>query len=417
MSVKKNTIYNLGASILPLMAAIYSIPELITNLEDEKFSILLIIWSLIGYFSLFDFGVGRALTYELSKIKNTSYDIIDSYIKSGIIIVFFTSIIGSLLVYILANFVVEKWYQLSNEILEDSINSLLITSVAVIPTTITSGLRGALEGLGKFFESNMNRTILGVSVFISPLVSVSLHGSSLTYIAIYLLIIRLLVMFISLRQLKSFILKSNNQNKIKKIIPQILNYGLWVSVSGITSPLMVYGDRFLLAAILGATTVTYYATPQEGLVRLLIIPGALAGALFHEFSSNTKIAFRDVISYEKKVGLLLLAIIIIIAISSHYFYEIWININFAEKAYLPTVIMSLGILFYSMGLIHITVLSSLGKVKYIGYIHAIELIIYVPLYYFLSKNFGIVGASIVWTTRAFIDFILLRNKSIDVLSK
>lgn len=68
MSVK-NTIYNLSASILPLIAAIYSIPELITDLKDEKFSILLIIWSLIGYFSLFDFGVGRALTYELSKIK------------------------------------------------------------------------------------------------------------------------------------------------------------------------------------------------------------------------------------------------------------------------------------------------------------------------------------------------------------
>jgi O-antigen/teichoic acid export membrane protein len=35
----------------------------------EAFGVLTLIWALIGYFSLFDMGVGRALTYELSKLR------------------------------------------------------------------------------------------------------------------------------------------------------------------------------------------------------------------------------------------------------------------------------------------------------------------------------------------------------------
>ena len=70
MSLKKDTVYNLLGNGVPLLAAAVAIPYLLTSLGNEKFGLLALIWSLIGYFGLFDFGVGRALTYEVSRKKD-----------------------------------------------------------------------------------------------------------------------------------------------------------------------------------------------------------------------------------------------------------------------------------------------------------------------------------------------------------
>ena len=42
--------------------ALFTIPFLIKGLGEEKFGILSLAWVVIGYFSLFDFGIGRTLT-------------------------------------------------------------------------------------------------------------------------------------------------------------------------------------------------------------------------------------------------------------------------------------------------------------------------------------------------------------------
>src|SRR5713101_8834257 len=57
---------NLAGLGLPLVAAIFTIPVLIRNLGDERFGLLTLIWAIVGYFGLFDFGLGRALTQQLS---------------------------------------------------------------------------------------------------------------------------------------------------------------------------------------------------------------------------------------------------------------------------------------------------------------------------------------------------------------
>ena len=51
LNVHKNTIFNVLGTILPLLAAIYSIPILNKELNSEEFSLLLIAWAIIGYFS------------------------------------------------------------------------------------------------------------------------------------------------------------------------------------------------------------------------------------------------------------------------------------------------------------------------------------------------------------------------------
>src|SRR5258708_38708086 len=63
----RNTMWNLVGSGAPMLVALFSIPILIRGLGKERFGVLTLAWALIGYASLFDLGLGRALTQLVAK--------------------------------------------------------------------------------------------------------------------------------------------------------------------------------------------------------------------------------------------------------------------------------------------------------------------------------------------------------------
>src|SRR5215813_1407314 len=63
----KNTLWNLLGNGAPLILAVFCIPILIRALGKDRFGVLTLAWALIGYASLFDFGLGRALTQLVAR--------------------------------------------------------------------------------------------------------------------------------------------------------------------------------------------------------------------------------------------------------------------------------------------------------------------------------------------------------------
>ena len=62
----RNTAFNLAGQGVPLIAALVAIPWLIHGLGADRFGVLTLAWAAIGYFSLVDLGLGRALTHAVA---------------------------------------------------------------------------------------------------------------------------------------------------------------------------------------------------------------------------------------------------------------------------------------------------------------------------------------------------------------
>ena len=60
-TIARNTIWNIVGQSLPLLLAVVAIPLLIRRLGVDRFGVLTLAWALVGYFGLFDLGLGRAL--------------------------------------------------------------------------------------------------------------------------------------------------------------------------------------------------------------------------------------------------------------------------------------------------------------------------------------------------------------------
>ena len=58
----RNTVWNLVGQVAPMSVGLFAIPLLIRRIGTDRFGILTIAWMVVGYFSLFDLGLGRAMT-------------------------------------------------------------------------------------------------------------------------------------------------------------------------------------------------------------------------------------------------------------------------------------------------------------------------------------------------------------------
>ncbi|MFC0350953.1 flippase [Undibacterium danionis] len=421
MSLRKNTIWNLIGSGSPLLGAAVCIPYTLQQLGVEGFGVLTLIWALIGYFSLFDFGTGRALTYEVSKIlsesdKNLSTSIAE-VLKAGLLLTLITGLLGCGIIFVFSPKLAESWLKISPAWQENTKFALQITAIGVIPATLTSGLRGAMEGLGQFKESNLYKTLLGLCMFALPAIAIHFHGVSLSKIAFYLVSARAVIMIACIVQLRAYFIAplaktDSNSNAVwplKGKFAQLFSFGFWVTVTGIVSPLMVFGDRFFISAMLGADKLSVYAIPQEGLMRVLMVPTAICGALLPIFTSSkitTQLVDVYQINYRRMVKIMA-SLCILAAILVFPVLSLWISREFAESASIIAFILILGTFINGIALVPYTLLHSMGKTKITAQFHIAELFIYIAIMYVFTQHFGLYGAAIAWVIRVYIDWVLL----------
>lgn len=408
MSLRRNTSWNLAGSGLPLIAAAGLIPFILSRLGAEAFGVLTLIWALIGYFSLFDMGVGRALTYELSKLRVANDErAISLTLKAGLLLTVVAGMLGAAVMLQLAPQLATEWLKISPNLQKDTQLAFQIAALGVIPTTITSGLRGALEGLERFDSSNINKIILGFCVFVMPAFSIWLHGNQLWIMTLYLVLVRLVIVFFAAFQLRKYLLIPIVSG-VKEHIKPLLNYGAWITVTGIVGPLMVYGDRFFVSAAVGAALLPIYAIPQEGLQRLLMIPTALCGALLPKLTAmQTQEAHNLFVQNYKRITVVMFGICSMAALLAYPALTWWLSADFAEQALPVVLVLCIGILLNSVALVPYTLIHAKGNPKTTALFHIFELFVYGAALWWLANNYGLIGAAWAWVGRVALDLALL----------
>jgi O-antigen/teichoic acid export membrane protein len=381
---------------------------MLSRLGNQAFGVLTLIWALIGYFSLFDMGVGRALTYELGKLRDKSAKLeVSATLKTGLILTIGTGLFGATVMFVLTPFLSTSWLKITPSLHKDATLAFQIAAIGVVPTTITSGLRGALEGLGRFAESNLNKMFLGFCMFALPALSIVLHGSDLWTIALYLVLARVIIMLVASAQLYSYIFERSIAISDYKFKP-LLNYGGWITVTGIVGPLMVFGDRFFVSAVVGATLLPFYAIPQEALQRLLIIPMALCGALLPQLAAlghyELTAAFRH---HYRRVAIVMFGVCGVAAICAYPALSWWLSEEFAQQSLPIVLILSVGIWLNSVAMVPYTLMHAHGRPRVTAIFHIIELVLYGAALWWLAATFGLIGAALAWVGRTALDLVLL----------
>lgn len=97
MSIRKNTLWNLFGSALPMLIGIAAIPYIYKHIGIERIGVLTLIWALIGYFSIFDFGLARAITQRIASLGSHQTEKLKTAIATtGVLLTLLIGIVGGL---------------------------------------------------------------------------------------------------------------------------------------------------------------------------------------------------------------------------------------------------------------------------------------------------------------------------------
>jgi O-antigen/teichoic acid export membrane protein len=411
-AVAWNMVLNLGGQGAPLLVAAFAIPALVAQLGAERFGMLSIVWIFLGYFSLFDLGMSRALTQLLAERLGTHDQAeLGTLAWTALALTLGLGLCGGLLTVVLTPLLVYRVLSLPAALQGESVNAFFALAAAVPVVLCTASLRGILEAVNRFDVVNAIRLPLGVFTFLGPLLVLP-FSNSIFGIVLVLIGGRLLACAAHVVYCRRALPGLGQAFRFeRRFVRQLLRFGGWMTVSNLISPLMVYMDRFLIGAVLSVTAVAYYSAPWEVVTRLLIIPGAFTTVLFPLFSflhyRHTAETSRLYLLGLKGILLTLTPLVLLVIVFARAGLTWWLGPEYAEAGFRPMQVLALGVLLNGLAGVPFALVQGNGRADLTAKLHLVELCFYVPVLWWLMGTMGITGVALAWLLRVGLDLVLL----------
>ena len=289
-SLASNTLWNLFGNCFPVVVAVVCLPVLKRGLGTERLGIMSLAWVLIGYFSLFDLGLSRALTKLVAeRIAQRRQSEIPSLIWTSLSLMTAVGIVGSILTFLIAPYLVERLLKVPASLSHEALGSFYWLGAAVPIVVLTAGLRGVLEAVQHFRLATAIRVPMGIFSYVGPVALLPFtHSLIPDYCGACVGEDSCLrCPFLGLLSRVAHFTRGFGFHA-PSVKPLFL-FGGWMTVSNVLGPVMVTFDRFLIGSIISIAAVAYYSIPYEVVTKLWLISSALIGVLFPVFSATNSV--------------------------------------------------------------------------------------------------------------------------------
>ncbi|ENU22077.1 hypothetical protein F993_03352 [Acinetobacter proteolyticus] len=405
MSLIKNSIYNIAGFAIPTIIAIPALGVLARQLGLENFGLFTLAFAVVGYASIFDGGLTRAVIREIAIFRD-DLEKQKQIFSTASIVVLILGLIASCILYFGATSLIELLKVSDGNLIDAKVAFQLLAFI--MPIYLLNQIWLAyLEGLEKFGNINIQRTISSSVLALLPLIFCLIDATLVN--AIWGLVIgRIFSLLLTFFVCKKIIINSG-LGFYKPVFKRLVAFGGWLTLSNIISPIMVYFDRFVISNIMGASKIAFYTAPAEGVARLGNIPFALARALFPKLSNSQDPVEKKRLEQQSYflVSLVCLPIVILGILLSDFIMAIWMGAEYAGTSANVFKILLIGFLFNALAQIPYALLQSQGKAKTTALVHLSEVLPYLLLLFFLTFHYGVIGTAIAWSVRTFIDLIIL----------
>src|SRR5262249_50677272 len=233
--------------LLPMAVGVLAVPRLVRGLGVPRFGILSLAWIVIGYFSLFDLGIGRALTKLVAdKLGTNEQASIPPLVWTSLLLMLLLGAAGSLVAAAFSPWLIHRGLKVPPELQLETLHSFYWLAASIPLVTITSGLRGVLEAQQRFRILTLIRIPMSVFSFVGPLLALP-FSHSLVPVTLTLIAGRLVGCFAHLFACLHAVPSLRHFSLEASVIRPVTSFGGWITLTNLVAPMMVYVDRFLVS--------------------------------------------------------------------------------------------------------------------------------------------------------------------------
>jgi len=395
-----------------MVAAAVAVPVLLHALGAEAFGVLTLAWTVIGYFTLFDFGLGRALTRVVAEgigVGDTAE--LPALVGTALIMLLALGVFGALVLGIATPWVVQRALQVPAILEQDTRAAFYLLAISLPAVLVTAGLGGVLAAYQRFKALNLIRIPRSILSFVLPMAVLPFtHG--LAAIVSTLVAIRFVGTFAHLMVCVAVMPDLRARFRwVSTRATSLLKSGGWIAVINLIVPLFVSLDRMLIGALTSVAAIAFYAPPQEIATKLWILPGTLVSVLFPAFAASTranparlKMLFSRGLS---QIYCVLFPLALILIVVGGDFLGVWLGAAFKQNGQTVMQLLAAGAFFTGLSFIPSALIQAVGQPRTMGVLFLVELPLFLLGLWFGVRVAGTAGAALAWSIRALLDLIAL----------
>ncbi len=403
----KNTAITIGAQAFIAVVALLAVPILVDRLGTARFGILSLTWIVIGYASLLDLGLGRALTkLTAERLGRGAEGDTPGIFWTAIGLLTGIGVLSGAIIAAASGVLTSSVFSIEESLVGEAHLTFILIACTIPFVLVSTALRGNLEAHQRFDLTNGAAVPLSLLSYFGP-VAIALTTTDLPLVISAVCASRVIAtavfMFLCLRV--DPLLRTKVRFE-RGLVGSLLSFGGWVTVAAILSGLISSADRLLIGAVASVKAVAYYATPYEGSKQMLMVSSAFANVLFPGFAANVGTdPERTELLFSRGVRATFVGLFPLVLIASVLSYEIlhvWINTEFAENGGGVLQLVAIGVLVNGLAFVAYALIQS-TRPDVIAKLAAIELPLYIGLLWWLIHAEGIMGAAIAFTARVVFD--------------
>ncbi|MGH9785365.1 MAG: oligosaccharide flippase family protein, partial [Terriglobia bacterium] len=285
--ILRNAILNLVTETWLSLVLVASIPVLVSFLGESSFGLFSLAWVLVGYLTFLDAGLGRATTKFVSEhISKSDRGALEQIVQVSLLWNLLLGVLGGIGVALSTPFLIRSIFNIPPA-LESQAIQVFHAAALCLPFLLVQGVvRGVLASLQRFGWINL---VHGLTTTAQWLLACLLawQGQDVVVVVWVTFGARIVATgfyLVLLLALQPGLFRSVRRRPEE--LPKLLRFGIWVTVSQIIGPVMVYLDRLLIASFVSLAALTVYTVPTESIGRLRILPASLTATLFPAVSEQ-----------------------------------------------------------------------------------------------------------------------------------
>ncbi|WP_027284251.1 oligosaccharide flippase family protein [Rubritepida flocculans] len=392
---------------LPLLLALLLTPVLIAQMGLERWGLFTLALALVGVFGIFDLGVGPALTRALSE-RMTHEGGRDAeagrLVGTALLALGLFAALGAGLLWSLLPWLMERALNVPPALQAEALTAFRLLALAAPLVVVNAALWGVLAAHQRFRAANLVTIPVAAMYYIGPAL-VLLAWQSLVAVMLVLLACRL-ANTLSYAWLCRGLLPRLSLGSPALVWP-LLRIGGWLTFASVLNQALLYADRFLIGALLTLAAVAHYATPLDLVLRMWIIPVAVAQALLPAMASAFRPLPEATAGLMRRGALLILALTLppclLLAGFGEFALRLWLGAAFAAEGGTVLRLLALGIFFSCLAYAPNALLEAIGRPDLTAKLVLAQVLLFLPLSALLLWRFGIEGAALAWALRALAD--------------
>ena len=280
MSTGRNFLINLGGNLLGLVLFAALTPLYLHTIGTERYGVVTVILSLSMYVATLNFGMGAALTFQVSGELKDDIAAQSEAFWSAMALSTPIGLVASIVIFGLLPLGLADLMHLTPAV-RGELRGAVFPLVGIgLCTILSANARGVYAGRQAFLSLATFTSLDTALAILLPLLTALYVSPSVAALLYATLLARAIMLVAGIVLCMVALFERHVPRARIARIRAMLGYGGWVSLGTLVETVLSSADRLVLGTVAGAGQIAVYSIPLSVTSRAMILPLSLLGSVF-----------------------------------------------------------------------------------------------------------------------------------------